>query len=112
MPIAMISQPMGEKSVDEIQEIRLRAEQHLNSRGYEVIHTWLYNEDDRINLVRYNGIDLPVLNEPVIMLGWAITAMSAVDLVYFCAGWENARGCRIEHDVAVEYDIAIEHEVI
>ena len=29
--------------------------------------------------------------------------MSECDTVYFCKGWENARGCKIEHEVAKSY---------
>ena len=29
--------------------------------------------------------------------------MSKCNAVYFCKGWENARGCRIEHETAKAY---------
>lgn len=29
---------------------------------------------------------------------------------YFCKGWENARGCRIEHDAAVAYGLEVLYE--
>ena len=29
--------------------------------------------------------------------------MSEADAVVFMPGWENARGCRIEHEIALEY---------
>lgn len=32
------------------------------------------------------------------------------DVVYFAKGWENARGCRIEHTVAKEYGLKIMEE--
>lgn len=28
----------------------------------------------------------------------------------FCKGWENARGCRIEHDAAVAYGLEVLYE--
>lgn len=31
-------------------------------------------------------------------------------LAYFCKGWENARGCRIEHDAAVAYGLEVLYE--
>ena len=40
-------------------------------------------------------------------LGKSISLMSDADLVVFAPGWENARGCRIEHEVAKEYEIPI-----
>lgn len=42
--------------------------------------------------------------DPVEMLGKSIQKMAEADAVYFCAGWELARGCKIEHSVAVWYN--------
>ena len=36
--------------------------------------------------------------------------MSLCHAAYFCKGWENARGCRIEHDAAVAYGLDIIYE--
>lgn len=40
---------------------------------------------------------------PIYMLGKSIMLMSDADLIYFCKGWEAARGCQIEHEVALKY---------
>lgn len=40
-------------------------------------------------------------------LGKSISLMSDADLVVFAPGWENARGCKVEHEVAKEYGIPI-----
>ncbi len=40
MAKVMISQPMGEKSVEEIRETRAKAVAELETAGYEVIDTW------------------------------------------------------------------------
>lgn len=42
--------------------------------------------------------------DPIEMLGKSISLMSEADAIYFCEGWESARGCRIEHEVATVYD--------
>lgn len=34
-----------------------------------------------------------------------LRAMVDHDAVYFCAGWEESRGCRIEHTVASEFGL-------
>ena len=39
----------------------------------------------------------------------SISLMSEADLVVFAPGWEDARGCRIEHAVAKEYKIPISY---
>jgi len=46
-------------------------------------------------------------DNPVRMLGNSIKAMSEADYVFFGEGWENSRGCRIEHKVAEEYGLEI-----
>lgn len=47
---------------------------------------------------------------PVWFLGKALEKLSEADAVYFADGWNNARGCRIEHTVASEYGIKILHD--
>ena len=36
--------------------------------------------------------------------------MSKCDAVLFCQGWENARGCCIEHEAAKKYGVLILYE--
>lgn len=43
----------------------------------------------------------------VFCLGDSIKLMSECDAVYFAKGWTEAKGCQIEHDVAVTYEIPI-----
>ena len=38
-------------------------------------------------------------------LGGAIQKMSKCDTIYFCPGWDEARGCIIERSVAVSYGL-------
>lgn len=40
---------------------------------------------------------------PLVYLGKSIEMMANADAVYFAQGWENARGCRIEHECAKKY---------
>ena len=42
---------------------------------------------------------------PVYCLGESIKLMEYVDMVVFTPGWEDARGCRVEHRVCEEYNI-------
>lgn len=39
-----------------------------------------------------------------------VNTMSRCDTVFFCNGWEGARGCRIEHQVAKAYGMQILYE--
>ena len=59
----------------------------------------------------YNGVEVidayfgdTTKDDPVEMLGKSIQKMAEADAVYFCVGWESARGCRIEHEVAASYN--------
>lgn len=40
-------------------------------------------------------------------LGRSIQQMEEADAIYFCEGWENARGCLIERQVAEKYGLRI-----
>lgn len=40
-------------------------------------------------------------------IGKSIEMMANADYVYFADGFENARGCKIEHLVATEYNLNI-----
>jgi len=95
---AMISQPMAGKTDEEIRLTKLGAEMHLAELGYEVVDT--YFADEWLN-------EDKTKNKPVAFLAKSIEAMSRCDAVYFCAGWEKARGCRIEHEIAREYGLGI-----
>jgi hypothetical protein len=47
---------------------------------------------------------------PVYFLARSLEKMSLCNAVYFCRGWEKARGCRIEHDVAFAYELDMFYE--
>lgn len=44
---------------------------------------------------------------PLECLGLALELMSHADVVVFARGWEEARGCRIEHECALQYGYKI-----
>lgn len=43
------------------------------------------------------------VDEAVWFLARSIEFLASADKVIFMKGWEKARGCKIEHQVAVEY---------
>ena len=51
-----------------------------------------------------------VENIPVRFLAKSFENMSLCHAVYFCKGWESARGCKIEHEVAKAYGMTIIYE--
>ena len=101
---AMISQPMANNAEKEITDVRNHAIHVLENLGCEIVNTLFSNEwtsDNNINII----------NKPLYFLAHSLESMSTCDTVYFCKGWENARGCRIEHDAAVAYGLSIIEEV-
>lgn len=104
---AMVSQPMAGKTDEEIALTRERAINALKGRGYKVVNT-LFTDDDRFseNSMRQRS----VVQIPLNFLAESLERMSLCHAVYFCKGWENARGCRIEHEAAEAYGLEIIYE--
>lgn len=44
---------------------------------------------------------------PLFLLGESLKRLATADAVYFVPGWENVRGCRIEHECAEMYGLNI-----
>jgi len=106
MKKAMISQPMAGKTDQEIAEARERAIKVLEDKGFELIDTWFTDEWYSREQMDKRG----VVQIPVYFLSGSIEGMSLCNAVYFCKGWENARGCKIEHEIAMEYGLEIIYE--
>jgi hypothetical protein len=99
MAKVMLSQPMGGKTEDEITATREKAVKTLEAMGYEVVNT-LFTEE------WYAMEATPdVVQRPLFFLAKSLEAMSHCHAVYFCPGWEDARGCRIEHEAAKAYGL-------
>jgi hypothetical protein len=49
--------------------------------------------------------DAPHDATPLWFLGKSLQLLSTADIAYFAEGWEDARGCKIEHQCADEYGI-------
>ena len=103
---AMLSQPMAGKSEQEIVETRERAIASLKEQGYEIINTLFTDEWYSKDAMVERG----VVQIPLCFLAKSLENMSLCHAAYFCKGWENARGCRIEHEAAKAYGVAIIYE--
>lgn len=88
---AMICQPMAGLTKEKILVNRDKIVERLGS--IEVIDTLF---DDVPNV---GGEDIGIL-----LLAKSLEAMSKVDLVIFAEGWQQVRGCTIEHEVACAYN--------
>lgn len=103
---AMLSQPMAGKSEEEIRATREKAIKALEKRNYEIVNTLFTDEWYNSDKMKERG----VVQIPLCFLAKSLENMSLCHAVYFCKGWEQARGCRIEHDAAVAYGLTILYE--
>ena len=103
---AMLSQPMAGKSDEEIINTRNRAIAALTERGYEIVNTLFTDEWYSQKSMKERGVE----NIPLCFLAKSLENMSLCHADYFCKGWENARGCRIEHEAAKAYGMTIIYE--
>lgn len=106
MKKAMLSQPMAGKTEKEIVETRERAIAALKERGYEIVNTLFTDEWYSDEAMKARG----VVQIPLCFLAKSLENMSLCHAAYFCAGWENARGCRIEHEAAKAYGLEVIYE--
>lgn len=93
----MISQPMRGKTNEQIRQERADLVKQLEEQGHEVVDTVFENAPANEDVAIY-------------MLSQSIRYIGKADGVVFMKGWENARGCIIEHQVAMSYGKFIKYE--
>ena len=106
MKKAMLSQPMAGKTNEEIVATREKAIRVLEEKGYRIVNTLFTDEWYNKEAMTERG----VVQIPLCFLAKSLENMSLCHTVYFCKGWEDARGCRIEHEAAVAYGLDILYE--
>lgn len=106
MKKAMLSQPMAGKTEQEIIETRERAIAALKEQGYEIVNTLFTDDWYSDTAMQERG----VVQIPLCFLAKSLENMSLCHAAYFCKGWEDARGCRIEHEAAKAYGLTIIYE--
>ena len=103
---AMLSQPMAGKTNEEIVAAREKAIKVLEEKGYQIVNTLFTDEWYNKDKMAERG----VVNIPLCFMAKSLENMSLCHAAYFCKGWENARGCRIEHAAAKAYGLRIIYE--
>ncbi len=106
MKKAMLSQPMAGKTQEEIVATREKVIAALKARGYDIVNTLFTDEWYSKEKMEERG----VVQIPLCFLAKSLENMSLCHAAYFCKGWEQARGCKIEHDAAVAYGLVIIYE--
>lgn len=91
-----ISQPMKDKTDEEILAVRAKAiesaERELGE-PVEVIDSFFQNAPHDVT--------------PLWYLAKSLELLSTADVAYFSKDWEQYRGCRIENECAIEYGIDV-----
>lgn len=95
-----ISQPMNGLSNIEISAVRNRIKDQFEKNGWTVLESYFGND--------FENSTVP--NKGLLYLGESLKLMAQADLVYFCKGWEKARGCVIEQQAAKSYGIECVYE--
>ena len=103
----IVSQPMAGFTEEQIVETRNRFLQFAEKENLEVVNTYFEDEWYSKEAMTERG----VVQIPICFLAKSIEHMSMCHKVYFAKGWENARGCKIEHEVALQYGIEIIYEL-
>ena len=94
-----ISQPMNGKTEEEIlkerNEVIKAIERHYadDDTEVEILDSYFKDYDPENGCV------------PLKYLAKSLEMLADADIVFFCRGWDTARGCKIEHQCAVEYGI-------
>ena len=99
----MISQPMSGLTTEEIKATKEKALKCLEEKGCKVSNTLFDDEWE-------DGQPSDVNSVQIHFLAKALEAMSNCSAVYFCKGWEQSRGCRIEHATAESYGLEMIYE--
>lgn len=93
--VIFISQPMGGRSDDEINAERRRVIEIARQQFGDV------------DALETFFSDFGPAAKPLDYLARSIEFLAKADVAIFAPGWQDARGCRIEHQCALEYGILV-----
>ena len=91
-----ISQPMKNRTDEEI----------LREREKAIKDAMEYLGED-VEVIDSFFQDAPHEAKPLWFLGKSLELLSSADIAYFANGWEDARGCVVEHMCASLYGIPV-----
>ena len=90
-----ISQPMVDKTDEQIELERQQVEQRLRDK---------YGDIEILDsLFEFEA-------HPLVYLAKSLEVLAQADLAYFVKGWDKYRGCTMEHECAIKYGIKVEEE--
>ncbi|MDR3243557.1 MAG: DUF4406 domain-containing protein [Elusimicrobiota bacterium] len=92
----IISQPMKGKSEQQVREERASLVKAIEAKGDTVVDTVFPDVTGKGNI-------------PLKYLAKSLEFIADADVVVFMDGWENARGCKIEHQCCIDYGIKTDY---
>ncbi|WP_288887412.1 hypothetical protein [uncultured Eubacterium sp.] len=95
-----ISQPMKNKTNDEI----LEAREDIKTIATKYIH-FIYGKKNKIIFI--DSFQKDKKGKPLYLLGESLKMLSEADMAFFPINYEEYRGCNIEHKCAKEYGIRV-----
>jgi effector-binding domain-containing protein len=93
----MISQPMYGKTEKQIREERAELIKKIEAEGDTYIDTIFTGEAPKDT------------DAAIYYLAKSIEKLAEADKVIFMQGWDKARGCIVEHEVALSYGLLISY---
>lgn len=102
----MISMPMGNNS--NWRERYNEVKEKLESQGYEVSPLTYKEMFGKRSPDFVEGLECQ--HTPLLYMAHSFYRMCMCDTIYFCKGWEEARGCRLEYQAAKDYGLKIMFE--
>lgn len=91
----MLSRPMNGKTTEEIEK-----------EEKEMVEILFDKYDDNCEIIS-SIVENHESKSPLECFGESIIFMSMADVLAMGFGWENARGCKLEHDVAKAYNVPV-----
>ena len=99
-----ISQPMKGLSRQEIEDTRdgiIAGLKNEYGDDVEILDTFFINPEE---------VGLSKLSKPLEFFAKSIEYLAKADKAYFADGWENTRGCALEHIICEKFDVEIIHD--
>lgn len=92
-----ISQPMRDKTDEQILSERAAAIEEIKEQYPE----------EHVETIDSFFKDVPHDVTPLWYLAKSLELLSTADLAFFCNGWSEYRGCKIEYRCAIDYEIPL-----
>ena len=88
------------------QPMRCLSDSEILSKRSEIISKVEQVVGDKVEIIESFFEDFkPENNIPVKYLSRSIDKLADADVAYFGGDWKEARGCKIEHEIAIAYGI-------